>query len=179
MKTRLATFLTAALIVTTSGCSTLRTFWFGRGARCGLCTSIRNTLTPSCFGNAMQNPAPCNPAPCGPAVQSPGYVAPPVTYPSAPVYTPSATCAPSIHANPGGCGCGAPVAGVDCGCGGPVMSGYSSPVVVDPYQTGTIIDSSIDGGIISGDQFQARKFDANGDAILWEEPLPAGATLSN
>jgi hypothetical protein len=76
----------------------------------------------------------------------------------------------------------------DCGCGGTV-GGYG-PAVNDPYMLGggQIIGEQVIGGQVIGgqaypsptapiqsDDFSARKFDSDGNRILWEEPLPAGA----
>lgn len=81
--------------------------------------------------------------------------------------------------NYGDCGCIN-----DCGCGG-VVDSYG-PVVSDPYMSGEIIGGSqqIIGSPtypsnvapIQSDDFSARKFDSDGNRILWEEPLPSGST---
>jgi len=86
----------------------------------------------------------------------------------------------------------------DCGCGdscgghieGSVYGG-SYGGVVDPYLgSGVIGDSTsygggymgetvVPNGVIQGDNFQARKVDAQGNVIISEDPLPPGARLLN
>ncbi len=94
------------------GCSGMKNFIFGKGARCGICN---RTAT---YSSAM-------PDPCG--------------------------CPPGTHAYRGI---------------GESVSGYDQ---VDPYtQPGT--GAGQDG-------FNARKFDSDGSAIIWEETKPAGTDL--
>jgi hypothetical protein len=84
----------------------------------------------------------------------------------------------------------------DCGCG--VSAGYG-PVVSDPYLSsetvvpGTVVpyDGQVVGEPIIGDtvvpgtvrplqpdQFEARKYDSDGNRILWEEALPPSSNAS-
>jgi hypothetical protein len=80
--------------------------------------------------------------------------------------------------------------GGDCGCGN--GAGGYGPVVTDPYLPGNIVGGSVPyngvvgeqaiGGQsypgttapIQSDNFNARKFDSDGNRILWEQPLTKG-----
>lgn len=165
MNNRIITVVACAILVTlTSGCcGSMRSFCFGRGARCGLC---RTNATPQ-FGNVMQ-------APCPPQqyVPPPQYVAPPQyatprrpgcfsghsrpgpcatpQRQSAPCQAPPCQSAPCQSAPPNDCGCNSYAQGAysepcgschssgygDCGCGSTV-DGYAG-VVQDPYLTGGV-----------------------------------------
>jgi hypothetical protein len=76
-----------------------------------------------------------------------------------------------------------------------VVDSYGPAAVVDPYTSGAIVggatpydgqflgDQVIGGqpvptpaAPIQADDFSARKFDSDGNRILWEQPLPQGAT---
>lgn len=75
------------------------------------------------------------------------------------------------------------------------MDSYGSAAVVDPYTSepivggtmpysGQVMGDQVIGGQpvptpappIQADDFSARKFDSDGNRILWEQPLPQGAT---
>lgn len=140
------------LVTLSSGCSGMKNFLFGRGARCGLCNSNSNGMAAPQFGNTMQTPSgtpscgqqpPANgPAPCG----------------SAPYYGSGYSCG----------NCGQPTT-ADCGCG-----------YVDPYMTGGAVMTPQGGPVmapIEGDNFNARRFDADGSRILWEQPYYEGNSL--
>lgn len=99
----------------------------------------------------------------------------------------------------GGGGCGGCGGGRGCGGYGGFADGYGQ-VVTDPYLQGDIVggtmpyngqiisDPAVGGQVIGGqgypsspapiqsDNFNARKFDSDGNRILWEEPLPQGTT---
>lgn len=137
------------------GCSGMRNFLFGRGARCGLCN--RNAAPAPQFGNTMQ--APCGAPTCQSASQG------------------GCGCnGQAYSAQP--CGnCGSTMPG-NCGCG--IMSGG----YVDPYMSGQMIPSGVPqngtviappGTTIQSDGFSARKFDNDGSRILWEEPVGTNA----
>lgn len=87
---------------------------------------------------------------------------------------------------------------MECGCGYEYSArpyqpppcptcqhGYGQVVVSDPYLSGgtmpyegQIIGSEIiSDGVpsIQADNFEARRFDTDGNEILWEAPLPDGA----
>lgn len=201
MNTRFCSVIAVATLMTlSSGCSGTRNFLFGRGARCGLCNT---TPTAPQFGNTMQMP--CPPTYPTPQYQG-GVVAAPQAgcgcnsyagneY-SGQAYSAGScgSCNDMYQGAYGGCGCIG-----DCGCGN-VVEGYG-PVVSDPYMQGEIVGGStmpyqeqiiggqIPGGQIPGsqaypnsapplqsDDFNARKFDSDGNRILWEEPLPSGTT---
>ncbi|NND98796.1 MAG: hypothetical protein HKN47_15865 [Pirellulaceae bacterium] len=198
MKNRiLMVVLTATLLSLTTGCSGMRNFLFGRGARCGLCQTIRQPLSrlnPRNNQNA-QVPVPqnnCGSNQCGQT------------------YGPDVTGTTELGCGlERGCGlevgCGQEMISNQCPCGnnisgyGPVVNHYGS-VVNDPYLSGNVIDGQIvdgqiingqiiDGGYpvegqIMGDSWRPRsetnypsyKVDADGHRIISEEPLPPGAT---
>lgn len=186
MNTRICSVVAAATLLSlSSGCCGMKNFLFGRGARCGLCNKLSSIPRPQ-FGNVMQ--APCGQTPYTPAAPAPQQYA-------APAYQPQSTCgcnnntygAPAYSA---GETCGtcysAAHSGIDCGCNSGVNS--YAPAMTDPYGGGQVIHDggAIYGGevyggqvvpnspTIMGDSFNARKVDADGNKILWEEPLPPG-----
>ena len=152
------------LLSTSSGCSGMRNFLFGRGAQCGLCNQA--TAPPAFLPNGL--------APYAPPVASAdcgcnGNVA-------SDVCTGDATCGSY---------------GAAYGPGVEYSNSYG-PVVSDPYSEqvigggvmygqgamgpGTIID----GGYVPGsmpDDFEARRYDTQGDRIIRQDPLPPGAQL--
>lgn len=177
MKNRILTFATAAtLLCLSTGCGTVRNFFFGRGASCGLCSG-----SPTCLpvpGNvpALRSQAPCN-APAEP------------------------TCAyPTQNA----CRCPDPVP--NCGTCVPSAGSYGPTTLNYPYDPyGSVIGSSIDGTIIDGgiigdpviygdggnwqqrgtvtmpgvsSNYQSYKVDKDGMRIIHEDPLPPGAQVS-
>lgn len=202
MNIRIGSIMMAAtLIATSTGCGTMKNFLFGRGARCGLCSSLGSCLPTPKFGNMASAPCSTGLCPTGP-VAAPAYA-------PAPAYqSPVCNSAP-IAGNP--CECenyadhsyGSEIySSGTCGCGqhgGETYLGESyGPISSDPYlNSGQIIQGSvpnygqpIPSGVTSpltsypqsyptvpsqSDGFQARKFDSDGNKILWEEPLPAGA----
>jgi hypothetical protein len=177
MNKRIGAVIAVATLVTLStGCCGMKNFCFGRGARCGLCTKLSN-VRPQ-FGNVLQ-------APCG---QTP-YTQPQY---AAPAYQDAAQgeCECNQHAAPAYADSGA--------CGTCYGSSYGNsadnygPVVADPYLNGEVIHgggqvygSPVEGSPVYGnpgstiDDFNSRvnsrKVDADGNKILWEEPLPPGA----
>lgn len=194
MNTRVCSVVAAVTLMSLcSGCGGMRNFLFGRGARCG-------SGSPQ-FGNTMQAPAPYAPA-AAPTYQTPTCQAPAYQAPcqNNVVTAPRSGCswfggclgrqtpAPQYSAAYPDCNCSSDqVISGGCGCG-TVVDGYV-PMVSDPYLSGGIVDG---GQVISDqvigtqpmggqsvpmtDQFQARKFDTDGNRILWEEPLPSGNT---
>ncbi|TWT54628.1 hypothetical protein Pla22_22780 [Rubripirellula amarantea] len=218
------------LLSLSSGCSGMKNFLFGRGARCGLCTKLATPFQGPCFGNTMAAPLPA-----APTCQAPAYVPQPYAAPQQPCATPNYQ-APT-------CGCQTPstydhggYASGECGCGVGSQSydtgyydhgGYETGIVADPYMggqsygspsygtpvyggssdgpisPGQIIngervisaDPPMQGGVSGGyvprnsvpsnvlpsgpiqpDQFETRrKFDTDGNKILWEEPINGGA----
>ncbi len=181
--------MAATLIATSTGCGTMKNFLFGRGARCGLCSSLGSCLPTPKLGNMMSAPCSTGVCPSAPAA-APAYA--PVFQSQAP-----APCecesyghnsyGPEVYSS-GTCGCGQHGGEV---YGGETYMGESySPTVSDPYLgSNQIINSGVpnygqpiggnsygqpmmQGAPIQSDGFQARKFDADGNKILWEEPLP-------
>jgi len=157
MNTRICSVVMVVTLVSlSSGCSGMRNFLFGRGARCGLCNSNPGGMTGPQFGNTMQ--APCG---CGPTGQ--------------PYAGPSQGCGteqygPAPYAGGGySCGsCGAQPS-ADCGCG-----------YADPYMSSGVIGIPQGGQVappIQGDDFSARRFDNDGSRIIWEEPYSNGTSL--
>ncbi|WP_236622420.1 hypothetical protein [Novipirellula maiorica] len=176
MNTRFMSVVAAmTLLLVSSGCGTLKQFWFGRGARCGLCNRTQSVL-PGNLG-VLPQPAPCTQTPYAP-------VAPQPQVPLAVAPTPGCEC--NTYTGPE-LGCGSEVAAkcpscnsVSSGYGGNLGYGTSldqyGNVVNDPYLQGEIVGSSIygdSGNIISDD------FDARGDRIISRDPLPPGAVPAN
>lgn len=205
MNIRIGSIMMAAtLIATSTGCGTMKNFLFGRGARCGLCSSLPIPK----FGNMASAPCSTGLCPSSP-VAAPAYA-------PAPAYqSPICNSAP-IAGSP--CGCenyadhshGSEIysSGM-CGCGQHGGQSYGDetylgesygPISSDPYlNSGQIIEGSVPNygqPIPNGtsyplnstpqsypivpsqsDGFQARKVDSDGNKILWEEPLPSGARV--
>lgn len=184
MNTRIFSVMIAATLMTVStGCSGMRNFLFGRGARCGLCstaTAPAPYTAPAYTAPQYTAPAPQYVAPApqqyvAPQCNTPQYSAPP------PARRPGcglrnwfgwgrnvAPPQPCQNAMP--CENWAPCTSCygsefvgDCGCGG------TSPMVTDPYmvQPGQIIEGDT---IIQDDDFSARRFDTDGARIIWEDP---------
>lgn len=189
MNTRLCSVIAAATLLTiSSGCSGMRDFLFGRGARCGLCRSTPAPIIPPA-------PVPYAPPPatCPPPMQ--GVVTAPPMGCGCNEYVTG-----SVHAGMPCGNCGTICGDCGCGCSGAVES--YGPVVNDPYLSGQVMGGPIpqNGQIISDqvigqsaqppvlpgatmppapiqpDDFSARKFDSDGNRILWEQPLPDGAS---
>lgn len=147
MNNRITTVIVITMLVTlTSGCrGTMGSFWFGRGARCGLCNQ---TPVPQ-FGNVMQAPQQAPPGPgCGPR---PSCISKPWQKP----YQQPCQGAPYQQAPAGDCGCNnyvtppggdtcggtcgqAPYSSAygDCGCGNVVNE--QGGIVNDPYLSGGV-----------------------------------------
>lgn len=144
------------LVSLSSGCSGMRNFLFGRGARCGLCNSNPGGMTGPMFGNTMQ--APCGTPSCGqPYVgQQPGG--------GSEYYGPAPYSGEGYQ-----CGTCGSVSSGDCGCG--YNDPYMSSGAVGVPQSGPAM------GPVQGDDFNARKFDADGSRIMWEEPYYGGTSL--
>jgi len=169
--------------VCSTGCSGMRNFFFGRGARCGLCSRLGTA------GQALNPlaPSPTTRAPCGAAPYAPA-----APYAAAPAYAPAPTCgmgggAPGPMAY-GGNACGSGISGgysvgmpADCGCGSesyPSGANYygGSDYVTPGYET------VVPNGVIEGDNFQnraygARRYDSQGDWIVQEEQVPPGVRV--
>ncbi|QDT10479.1 hypothetical protein [Planctomycetes bacterium K23_9] len=144
---------TVTLLCTTSGCSGMRNFLFGRGARCGLCSNLRRPLQRINPLN-RQTQVPVAPmmqaAPLAGTTCAPGLMATPNSY------GPQLGC--GMEAGCGremGCGleagCGIETLPNSCNCGnassyGPVIRNYGS-ASIDPYLAGGQV---IDGGVING-----------------------------
>lgn len=218
MNTRFCTVVTVATLVCLStGCSGMKNFLFGRGARCGLCSKLGSCLPAPRFGNMMQ----------APTCQAPAYSPAPAYAPQA-TYAPAPSCGCNEYAGNGHgeesyasgmCNtCGdsygsqgyAPqnygstdygVNGNGMGTVGPYgnsdpymntpsmgtpMPGQqingetvvgSQPMGMSPsYPSGTSYPSapSYNGAPVQSDNFQSRKFDTDGNKILWEEPMSPG-----
>ena len=159
MNTRILTVAAVMTLLTlSSGCSGMRNFLFGRGARCGLCNSQRTPLLPRQNLDAnVPVAAGASRGLCGLRNNAPAQA--PLTY------------APNYAAEPGcgyepACGheagCGYETAADQCNCGG-VVSGTSSygpsnygpvvenyaPVVSDPYSSGNVVGSyPVEGQIV-------------------------------
>jgi hypothetical protein len=178
MNFRLITVMTAVLVITTSsGCSGMRNFLFGRGAACGNCPTPGMTagIEPGCgHEQGCGHEFGCGHEPgCG--------------HEASPGWRPMSR----LH---GGCGLfrGAGICNGSsaCNCGGRAPQGYQSGfsgMGSDPYSTypGEIIGSEIIGdtyggypgavtpgtvvpGTISGDNFGAR----SGERIIGVDPQP-------
>lgn len=180
MNARIASVVTAAtLVLTTTGCSGIKNFLFGRGSRCGLCTK----LTPP-FGNLAPT---CGTGTC-PSGGS-ASVAAPMFQPAPVVSSPSCGCGNAIATSPEPCtscfsGPTEPVCGTDgfgSVSGDPYLYSDGSPVVSSPSVSNSIPSQ---GGIIGGGVYndgsssawQQRRVDYDGARILSEEPLPAGVS---
>jgi hypothetical protein len=162
-----ALIATVAVITTSSGCSGMRNFLFGRGAACGVCPS--------------QGPGYGLPGPelgCG---MEPGCG-----------YEP--TCGhepPRFGGLRRGCGLfgGGICRGSDsCGCGANahpgVTSGYGAfpGVVNDPYMyDGAVIGSEMIGGPYNGypNTIVGDNFDSRGGQIMSVDPTPRTSTPRN
>ena len=159
--------LIATIVSLSSGCSGMRNFMFGRGARCGLCNRGAAPAAPAPqFGNTMQ-------APCGPPACNQPYAAP------------AQNCCPDPYVQPyasGGysCGsCGSPSAG-DCGCGYGYVDPYTNSIpsgAVGVPSTGQPMGNVAPMAPVQPDDFSARRFDNDGSRIIWEEPAYGGTAL--
>ena len=133
MKNRILTVVAVASLLSMSGCGQMRTFLFGRGARCGqgnlrlLGRNIRPFAQPSQVPSQIQQPY--LPAPVAPYVQGPvAPVVPMQTVPGCQTCQPQMpmqptqpmcnTCQPMVQA-PMGCG-------VEAGCGTEVGCGIET-----------------------------------------------------
>lgn len=138
--------MVAGLVSTTGGCTPFRDFFFGRGAKCGLCTKIRAPFQP---------------------------VAPAVVQPVPPCNAPVYGCQPDPCAV-GGVYAPAPNAGTCNSCYGSdpyVGNGvYGAPAVQGDWQQR--YNSNYAG-------YPGYKIDRDGNRIIFEEPLPPGASVVN
>jgi len=169
----IALVATATLLSTSSGCSGMRNFLFGQGARCGLCQKLTAPFTPAAPEYAPQAPCGTTPyAPAGPTCSQPVVSAPNRGF----LGFGGQTLHGSAYADQ--CECGQH--------GGVVNDPYLSSGSGIPYQ-GTVMGEQIIGGNVypntvypnsgapmQGDNFQSRRIDNDGNQILWEEPLPPG-----
>ncbi len=151
MNTRICSVVaTVTLLTLSTGCSGMRNFLFGRGARCGLCNRL-DVSTPS-YDTVQQ-------APCGSTCPTYG-----TTVPQNVVTGPQVGCG-CVTDSCGSCGTTYGSAyGGSCGCG--VAGQYT----VDPYLSGgTIVDGAVGNGVIMEDDFHARRYDSQGDLIISED----------
>lgn len=184
MNFRLITVMTAVLVITTSsGCSGMRNFLFGRGAACGNCPTPGMTagIEPGCgHEQGCGHEFGCGHEPgCG--------------HEASPGWRPMS----GLH---GGCGLfrGAGICNGSsaCNCGGRAPQGYQSGfsgMGSDPYSSypGEIVGSEIIGdtyggypgavtpgnvvpGTISGDNFGAR----SGERIIGVDPQPIAPSVN-
>ena len=158
MNTRILTIVgTLALLTLSSGCSGMRNFLFGRGARCGLCNKQRTPLLPRLHQNSNVPVATGATGICGLRHSAP--VQAPLTY--APNYAVEPGCGRELTCGHEA-GCGYETAADQCNCGGvvagtssygpsnygPVVENYA-PTVNDPYNSSNIVGSyPVDGQII-------------------------------
>lgn len=160
MNNRIAMIIVAGgLLFGTTGCSGMRDFLFGRGARCGLCRPLSSPIL-----NSVAPAAPCGPSPVYAPVQS---------YPQAYAGNCTTCYAPSV----------------DCGCGseGIIHSGIASDPYLNP--TGVVSSGMMDSGVVVGSpgivpsgpvndgNWTARRYDTDGNMIISEDPLPQGAYI--
>ncbi len=162
---------TATLLTTSTGCTPFKNFFFGRGAKCGLCNRMS---APFKRNEPVVAPPPCSTAPCGPAPCGPAPCNPTPYSQSAPYHQPAyAQPAPS-------CGC------YPNPCGDQCSVGYGS----DPYAT--VIGNGVSGNweprptVVP--EYQSNygsyedsgyKIDRDGARIIHEDPLPPGAMAPN
>lgn len=197
MNIRNLSILTLTLLsLGSTGCSGMRGCLFGRGAGCGLCSRIGSV------GQAINPFSSPGAAPrCGlttPPVYAPPAYAPQVHAPTyqPQAYAPSAPCTSPVYGGgyEGTCGTdGAYAVGMpDSGCHS-CENGFYGGNVVDPYLHGPTYGGNViqDGSMygqptygqpnygMPGDNFQARKVDADGNVIIREDPLPPGAQFVN
>lgn len=159
MNARMLTVLTTTmLLVATSGCSGMRNFLFGRGARCGSCLSLPKLPGLGGKGSCLSSPS----APCSVG----NAVSPPIVYaPAAPLQYQSAPCE--------SCAIGNSYAGnADCGCS--ASSAYAPTLSSDPYLSSPPINGSIQSG---GQIYDDSSY--NGQPIYNESPVYNGAESYN
>lgn len=164
------TVMTAAVVTTTSGCAPFRNFFFGRGARCGLCTRLSAPLRRQVAPLATAQPT-CN----QPACVQPQYA--PLAAgsgcysdPCATGYAPSVNYGQTTSAYPSDPYCCPIGNGVQQGMS-PYMQPYGSdwqPRAGQDYQSNYL-----------GYPDYGYRIDENGDRIVYEEPLPPGARAVN
>ncbi len=196
MNTRFVTTVTSVLLLSvSSGCCNLKQFWFGRGAKCGLCNKLSGP--PKLTFPAL--PQVAAPQPYAPVMPQPYAVAPqascPCTEHPRTYFQPEPGCGMEVAADCPRCNqYGSAYGDIvgDIGHGSSVDS--YGPVVHDPYLQNDIVGSSVmpyEGQIIGSPTYNgapvysgqgiapADSFDARGDRIINAEPLPPGATLLN
>ncbi|WP_236624734.1 hypothetical protein [Rhodopirellula sp. SWK7] len=183
MTIRSFTLVTLVMVMgSATGCGGMRNFFFGRGARCGLCSRIGavgtaiNPLAPP--PNAAPAAPGCGTPRCGLFGRNPAptYAPPVAAAPMAPCQTPyQDVCQGGYVGNgyvnngyvdggysvgmAGDCGCGSSCGG-DCGVtqyGGVQYDGG----VVDPYLGSGVYDGGYNSGVIQGDGFQPRTHQSN------------------
>lgn len=162
----LTVVMIAAVVSTSTGCTPFRNFFFGRGARCGLCTRL---------SAPFRRQAPVT-APAQPTCNQPTCIQP--------QYTPLAAgcgCEPGVVQTPGygqpgtvssACPCdpysGAVGNGVILGNGQPAYGGTWYPSDRERYRAEYM-----------GYPDMGYKIDNDGARIISEDPLPAGAQAVN
>lgn len=189
MTIRSFTLVTLVMVMgSATGCGGMRNFFFGRGARCGLCSRIGavgtaiNPLAPPPNAAPVAPAAPgCGTPRCGlfnrnpaPTYAPPVAQAPqcPTSYAPAPYQAPcQGGCVGSGYASggyvdsgysvgmPSDCGCGTSCGG-DCG-----VSSYGGVqydgTVVDPYLGGVTYDGGYSGGVVPDGGWQPRTYQSN------------------
>ena len=142
--------MVATLVSTSGGCAPFRNFFFGRGAQCGLCTKLRAPF---------QRTAPVAAAPA-PTCNPPAYA------------QPQCGPAPGYAYNPNPCATGnayAPAAN-----SGTCNSCYGG----DPYiGNGVYGAPSSQGNWQQRSDYKGYRIDNDGNQIIYEDPLPPGATV--
>ncbi|MCM2374017.1 hypothetical protein [Aporhodopirellula aestuarii] len=204
MTIRSFTLVTLVMVMgSATGCGGMRNFFFGRGARCGLCSRA------GAVGTAINPLAPPpNTVPVAPAAPlfnaprcrlfgrnaAPTYAPPVAVAPMAPCqgvcqdgYAGGAYVDDCYSAGMAG-DCGSPCGGQ---CGGSSYGGVQyDGGVVDPYLGSGVYDGGYtNGGVIQSDDFQPRtyesrryspgQYDAQGDRIISVDPLPPGSQILN
>ena len=165
MNTRILTVVGAVtLLCTMTGCSGMKSFLFGRGARCGLCNRLQAPATAPLAGQipltkpigsagGFQNQLGCGR---------------------------EAGCGTELGCGlERGCGleagCGQEAISNSCNCGrsyGPVVSNFGSqaPIVSDPYLSGNIVGGTVSGGIVGG-EIVGNSFPIEGQVIDGGYPI--------
>ncbi len=193
MNNRISTVIATAILVTLlTGCrGSMSNLWFGRGAGCGSC----NAAPAPRFGNCLpwrRGGQPCG-APGAPCQAGPCQAGPPADC-GCNHY--AGECHDPGYGSAYGGDCGCAVDGYGETVNDPYLSGGAISTVA-PYEGQVYEGQIIEGQPLpssglplpadnwqprpmdsypsapSGD-YQSRKFDSDGNRILWEEPLPAG-----
>lgn len=160
MKRNLSVVAVVLLLSTSSGCSGMRNFLFGRGAQCGLCNRGGGSpLVPPAAG-APYGPPPAASADCG----CQGHIA-------------GEVCPEQNTCNTYGSGYG-PVVDYSNSYSPMANDPYSGQVIGDGviYDSNTIYDGP--GTIVGGDYVpgtMSDDFDARSNGIIQQAPMPLGS----